>query len=651
MNRQEIIESVLNYVKNDKAQYAILINGEWGSGKTYLYENYLMEEIFDMEAGKQDSKANVYISLYGIANVEQLAKELLSNYMINVVCSKDEFKKKVYKLTSGVIGIASKAVSLAASANKASAEVTVDLNSIVEAVRDKIQAKGMIVCLDDLERCAIPVNVLFGFINNLVEHCNCKVIVLADESNIGKMYANTNLEMKYSTLLANRKLVEKKEGTEQEEKECLTIDEIKTLNEKVYSQNYFYKDIKEKVIGMTLLYTPDFDECFESVLDSVVDIADLKDVLINQKKFVLDCFEQCPNRNIRIMKNWLYNFQNMFRALKQYSQDYEYYDEILENFIRYSIRIAYAIGNNISLMEWKNDAQYGQVMLKDSFLWKNEGYRFIDDLFVTNSVNEIRMCQAARYINDTCVQDDIKMKENEKRFSKGIKLGELSAWDKYEDNEIHKMQQELKQEIEDNEYVPQNYQHIIGILVELETVGLCSLNLQEISAMLVEKIEKYEGKVEIENFQRNFTDDMLRKFNYYYGPIYDAALRKNKLSDIISINDFLINKDLEGFCEYCQNNRTLFFERKTFIRYVDMEKFISFIEQCKIDDIYKIIRVIHGVYNFSNAKECYGDDVGMLQELKKQISAIKWEGVTRKKVQKSFCDTLENIIKEINEGE
>lgn len=47
-------------------------------------------------------------------------------------------------------------------------------------------------------------NSLFGFINNLVEHCNCKVLILADESNIGKMYANTNIEAKYSTLLSGK---------------------------------------------------------------------------------------------------------------------------------------------------------------------------------------------------------------------------------------------------------------------------------------------------------------------------------------------------------------------------------------------------------------------------------------------------------------
>ena len=41
-----------------------------------------------------------------------------------------------------------------------------------------------------------------SFVNNLVEHCNCKVLILADEKIIGKIYANTNIERKYLTVLS-----------------------------------------------------------------------------------------------------------------------------------------------------------------------------------------------------------------------------------------------------------------------------------------------------------------------------------------------------------------------------------------------------------------------------------------------------------------
>lgn len=61
-------------IKN--ARYAILVDGAWGSGKTYLYENYLVDAIDSVEVGKNERKCNVYISLYGSSNIDSLAKQL-----------------------------------------------------------------------------------------------------------------------------------------------------------------------------------------------------------------------------------------------------------------------------------------------------------------------------------------------------------------------------------------------------------------------------------------------------------------------------------------------------------------------------------------------------------------------------------------------
>ena len=45
MKKGEIVKAIRDYVNNDKANYAVLINGVWGSGKTYLYEHELKKEI------------------------------------------------------------------------------------------------------------------------------------------------------------------------------------------------------------------------------------------------------------------------------------------------------------------------------------------------------------------------------------------------------------------------------------------------------------------------------------------------------------------------------------------------------------------------------------------------------------------------------
>ena len=44
MTTKEIVDAVISYVRDENATYAILIDGTWGSGKTYLYEKSIVIE-------------------------------------------------------------------------------------------------------------------------------------------------------------------------------------------------------------------------------------------------------------------------------------------------------------------------------------------------------------------------------------------------------------------------------------------------------------------------------------------------------------------------------------------------------------------------------------------------------------------------------
>ena len=34
---EELVESILDYIRSDYTDYAVMINGEWGSGKTHFW--------------------------------------------------------------------------------------------------------------------------------------------------------------------------------------------------------------------------------------------------------------------------------------------------------------------------------------------------------------------------------------------------------------------------------------------------------------------------------------------------------------------------------------------------------------------------------------------------------------------------------------
>lgn len=94
LDRNEIVQAVQSYIRNDSAKYALLINGSWGSGKTFLCENYLVDAISDIEVGKNERKSNIYISLYGVSSIEALSKQLLTSYFQEEIMHRSLFRMK-----------------------------------------------------------------------------------------------------------------------------------------------------------------------------------------------------------------------------------------------------------------------------------------------------------------------------------------------------------------------------------------------------------------------------------------------------------------------------------------------------------------------------------------------------------------------------
>ena len=42
---EELVESILDYVRSDYTDYAIMLNGEWGSGKTHFWNTKIRKKI------------------------------------------------------------------------------------------------------------------------------------------------------------------------------------------------------------------------------------------------------------------------------------------------------------------------------------------------------------------------------------------------------------------------------------------------------------------------------------------------------------------------------------------------------------------------------------------------------------------------------
>ncbi len=58
---EELVESILDYVRADYTDYAVMINGEWGAGKTYFWNNKVRNKIESMSLNRKIIHNNIHV--------------------------------------------------------------------------------------------------------------------------------------------------------------------------------------------------------------------------------------------------------------------------------------------------------------------------------------------------------------------------------------------------------------------------------------------------------------------------------------------------------------------------------------------------------------------------------------------------------------
>lgn len=162
------IESIFeDYLNKENTNYALLISGKWGSGKTFLWKSTL-----EKKAIEKDFKP-IYISLNGINDIREIEGILLSKVLPFSDKLDNEFIKNSLKFVRNGVNLLGNVFGGGT-----------QLTDITKGMNLNLNLSDVVLCFDDLERCSIPIKERLGLINDYTEHKNIKVIICADEEQI-----------------------------------------------------------------------------------------------------------------------------------------------------------------------------------------------------------------------------------------------------------------------------------------------------------------------------------------------------------------------------------------------------------------------------------------------------------------------------------
>jgi len=289
MTNQTTKEYLNYFVASQNPNFAVMLKGKWGAGKTYFIRGIIeeWENAQVIEEGDINLKP-IYVSLNGVSKKNEITEALKAKISPFLYSKGAKFATDIFK---GFIKSTLKIDFDYDNDNKADGSVNINFDpiSIFKSSNDKIKGNRILI-FDDVERCKIPLDELYGFINDFVEHSQCKVILISDEDK---------------------------------------IDEAHTKDSK-----YKYPVFKEKIIGQTFEIKPDTEQAIDFFLDSVT--SEIKPYLIASKDLIIKIFDISKNENLRVLQRAIYDFERLFNFTdKELSKDEEKYKELIKNYLSY----------------------------------------------------------------------------------------------------------------------------------------------------------------------------------------------------------------------------------------------------------------------------------------------------------------------------
>lgn len=629
LDDDKICTILLDYVQYDKTNQAILIDGEWGTGKTYFIQNVFIKRY---EESKQRKKL-YYVSLYGLTDVNHIEGAIYSKIFERCIAknaSESAIASKTIKVFQKALPVALQALTLRTigfDGNDALNNIAKEIKPIADAV----------VIFDDLERCNIELNEILGYINNLVEHNSVKAIILANEQEIWRSGFAENVAGKYTTALAHMQLINELEENDNKKKRLKEISEIREHAEKIFSQDNGYDKVKEKLIGRIIKYRKSLELSYDSVLESVVEDSDTKKILQDCNVVVLNRFTEKKNNNIRTLMSVFTDFQKINKTVQGVkTQHSDFLGKVKVSMLDYLTYCVLKVKMGESLEPWNDRENFTKHIIEPvngekQFIF---GYKYINDFVSDGYLDEDAFKkELEEYIANAGENDKYK------NFIEGESAWHaLANWRILEDEDVEKYLTLILKEIKENKYRINDFGSIVMLLVEISKNGFVvdfDAYLAAIENIIENSDKEYISPTGFYAYgSKNVSDE---KYREVIQPVLELVEMKNSASKVVK-HAFLNTDSWDvNYVMHCQENHNYFINVGKFFAYFDVAVFKKKIKQANAGDIAYFTSAIKEVYSFRNLRDCFKEDATVLAQLL-TITELTLKGTTKKTLRLNLTD-------------
>lgn len=371
--------NIERYIADVDPQYAILISGTWGTGKTFFIKQWITQYANKCagEVQNKDEKipSPIQVSLFGTSSMQDVYERV-----------REALNPKLYKFIKWGTFVADKAVQILTGSELLN-DVDIPFEADMGIWKKSIStSKGRhLLVLDDLERSKVPIAEILGFIDMFLNVYHFHVIVVGDESHIS-----------------------------QKEKEI-------------------YEQYKEKVFGNIFYIECDVESAVTEFISESESLSPTAgEFYKNNRDLVIDTFCATAYKNLRTLRQSLHQFTFIYEELISGAELYK--KELLANYLAISIELH---NNPLCDLEQNiKNLRYGMCGKDSDFAYIVSKYQFIEGKY------QIRIFKGFDFIVDAIkygvlisnkINLEIEMRKN-KSLSEKYKLYPLMSNNEFVQN-------------------------------------------------------------------------------------------------------------------------------------------------------------------------------------------------------------------------
>lgn len=351
MSNEHIKKFLDEYLAKPINDYAVLITGCWGSGKTFFISKYM--------GGKKHHKVRdwlmdsisrtvIYISLFGVKTRNDIENRIFEVLHPHLKKTEDS-----YLAQSGMSLI--KALTSLTPITKDLGKYVCDAMELFNKTlcdKAKRSKKGLVVVFDDVERTDMDAPDILGYINEYVEHLGVSCILLADKERWDE---------------ANAMSIEKS-----------TLHHLASTQEKVIGKIF---NIQTSIDDVLSVWLDDKEFLDERILK----------VLRDNKMIIKEIIQRSGVNNFRSLKHTLLDFERFVKitSIWSYLENRKFTELFLSEFIAlcYSIYIGELKASDIGVSNYLSQIQDNTIEDSpyDKFKKNYHGFEFLSEYSVDYS--------------------------------------------------------------------------------------------------------------------------------------------------------------------------------------------------------------------------------------------------------------------------